>query len=144
MPENKTKPSQLSVAAFIGALPDPIKRADAKALVKLMQSAAREKPKMWGPSIIGFGSYHYRYESGREGDMPLIGFSPRKAATVLYNLLGSSDSAALLAKLGKHTTGKGCLYIKMLSDVDQQVLQALAAKSVARTRARNRNAAGKV
>jgi hypothetical protein len=144
MPENKTKPSQLSVAAFIGALPDPIKRADAKALVKLMQSAASEKPKMWGPSIIGFGSYHYRYESGREGDMPLIGFSPRKAATVLYNLLGSSDSAALLAKLGKHTTGKGCLYIKMLSDVDQQVLQALAAKSVARTRARNRNAAGKV
>ena len=143
MPENKTKPSQLSVAAFIGALPDPIKRADAKALVKLMQSAASEKPKMWGPSIIGFGSYHYRYESGREGDMPLIGFSPRKAATVLYNLLGSSDSAALLAKLGKHTTGKGCLYIKMLSDVDQQVLQALAAKSVARTRARNRNAAGK-
>jgi hypothetical protein len=144
MPENKTKPSQLSVAAFIGALPDPIKRADAKALVKLMQSAASEKPKMWGPSIIGFGSYHYRYESGREGDMPLIGFSPRKAATVLYNLLGSSDSAALLAKLGKHTTGKGCLYIKMLNDVDQQVLQALAAKSVARTRARNRNAAGKV
>jgi hypothetical protein len=144
MPENKTKPSQLSVAAFIGALPDPIKRADAKALVKLMQSAASEKPKIWGPSIIGFGSYHYRYESGREGDMPLIGFSPRKAATVLYNLLGSSDSAALLAKLGKHTTGKGCLYIKMLSDVDQQVLQALAAKSVARTRARNRNAAGKV
>jgi hypothetical protein len=144
MPENKTKPSQLSVAAFIGALPDPIKRADAKALVKLMQSAASEKPKMRGPSIIGFGSYHYRYESGREGDMPLIGFSPRKAATVLYNLLGSSDSAALLAKLGKHTTGKGCLYIKMLSDVDQQVLQALAAKSVARTRARNRNAAGKV
>jgi hypothetical protein len=144
MPENNTKPSKLSVAAFIGALPDPIKRADAKALVKLMQSAASEKPKMWGPSIIGFGSYHYRYESGREGDMPLIGFSPRKAATVLYNLLGSSDSAALLAKLGKHTTGKGCLYIKMLSDVDQQVLQALAAKSVARTRARNRNAAGKV
>jgi hypothetical protein len=144
MPENKTKPSKLGVAAFIGALPDPIKRADAKALVKLMQSAASEKPKMWGPSIIGFGSYHYRYESGREGDMPLIGFSPRKAATVLYNLLGSSDSAALLAKLGKHTTGKGCLYIKMLSDVDQQVLQALAAKSVARTRARNRNAAGKV
>jgi hypothetical protein len=97
---------------------------------------------MWGPSIIGFGSYHYRYESGREGDMPLIGFSPRKAATVLYNMLGSSDSAALLAKLGKHTTGKGCLYIKKLADVDQQVLQALAAKAVARTRARKHDAEG--
>jgi hypothetical protein len=104
-----------------------------------MQSVAGEQPKMWGPSIIGFGSCHYRYESGREGDMPLIGFSPRKAATVLYNLLGSSDSAALLAKLGKHTTGKGCLYIKKLSDVDQKVLQALAVKSVAATRARNRS-----
>jgi hypothetical protein len=142
MVENKTKPTKLGVAAFIEALTDPARRADAKALVKLMRSAAGEEPKMWGPSIIGFGSYHYRYESGREGDMPLIGFSPRKAATVLYNLLGSNDSAALLAKLGKHTTGKGCLYIKKLADVDRQVLQALAAKSVARTRARNRNAAG--
>src|SRR6202142_814914 len=137
MPENKTKPSKLSVAAFIGALPDPIKRADAKALVKLMQSAASEKPKMWGPSIIGFGSYHYRYESGREGDMPLIGFSPRKAATVLYSLIGSSDSKALLAKLGKHTTGKGCLYIKKLTDVDQEVLEAMVVKSLAAKRARH-------
>src|ERR1700734_1290594 len=136
MPENKTKPSKLSVAAFIGALPDPIKRADAKALVKLMQSAASEKPKMWGPSIIGFGSYHYRYESGREGDMPLIGFSPRKAATVLYNMLGSSGSKALSAKLGKHTTGKGCLYIKKLADVDPKVMEALVVKSVAATRGR--------
>src|SRR5580693_9392999 len=97
MAENRTKPTKLSVAAFIEALADPTKRADAQALVKLMQSVAGEKPKMWGPSIIGFGSYHYRYESGREGDMPLIGFSPRKAATVLYNMLGFSDSAALLA-----------------------------------------------
>src|SRR5580658_10548547 len=136
MPENKTKPSQLSVAAFIGALPDPIKRADAKTLVKLMQSAASEKPKMWGPSIIGFGSYHYRYESGREGDMPLIGFSPRKVATVLYNMTGPDDCKALLAKLGKHTTGKGCLYIKKLADVDQQVLTAMAVKSVAAMRTR--------
>ena len=98
---------------------------------------------MWGPSIIGFGSYHYTYDSGREGDMPLISFSPRKAATVLYNMTGFSDSEALLAKLGKHTTGKGCLYIKKLSDVDQQVLQALAVKSVASTRARDRGSAGK-
>jgi hypothetical protein len=143
MAENKTKPTKISVAAFIDALADPIRRADAKALVKLMQSVAGEKPKMWGPSIIGFGSYHYRYESGREGDMPLIGFSPRKAATVLYNMIGFSDSAALLAKLGKHTTGKGCLYIKKLADVDQKVLQALAVKSIAGLRARNRGTAGK-
>jgi hypothetical protein len=143
MAENKTKPTKLSVTAFIETLTDPARRADAKALVTLMQSASGEKPEMWGPSIIGFGACHYRYESGREGDMPLIGFSPRKAATVLYNMIGSSDSAALFAKLGKHTTGKGCLYIKKLADVDRQVLQALAAKSVARTQARNRNAAGK-
>jgi hypothetical protein len=143
MAENKTKPTKLSVAAFIETLTDPARRADAKALVKLMQSASGEKPKMWGPSIIGFGACHYRYESGREGDMPLIGFSPRKAATVLYNMIGSSDSAALLAKLGKHTTGKGCLYIKKLADVDRQVLQALAAKSVVNTRARNRKAGSK-
>jgi Domain of unknown function (DU1801) len=133
--DNKTKPTQLSVAAFIDAVTDRTRRADAKALVKLMQSAAGEKPKMWGPSIIGFGSYHYRYDSGREGDMPLIGFSPRKAATVLY-LAGLTDSKALLAKLGKHTTGKGCLYIRKLADVDQHVLEVLVVKSVAATRAR--------
>jgi nucleoid DNA-binding protein len=143
MTENKTKPTKTSVAAFIAAVADPTKRADAKALVKLMQSVAGEKPKMWGPSIIGFGSYHYRYESGREGDMPLIVFSPRKPATVLYNMLGFSDSAALLAKLGKHKTGKGCLYIKNLDDVDQKVLQALAVKSIAGMRARGRSAARK-
>ena len=115
---------------------DGTKRADAKALVKLMQSASGEKPKLWGPSIIGFGSIHYTYESGREGDMPLIGFSPRKAANVLYSMTGFCGAEALLAKLGKHTTGKGCLYIKKLSDVDQQVLEALVVKSVAARRAR--------
>jgi hypothetical protein len=139
MAENKTKPTKLSVAAFIDTLTDPARREDAKALVKLMQSAAGEAPKMWGPSIIGFGSYHYKYDSGREGDMPLIGFSPRKATNVLYGLTGASDSKALLTKLGKHTTGKGCLYIKKLADVDQKVLQAMAAKSVAAVRARSPN-----
>jgi hypothetical protein len=139
MAENKTKPTKLSVAAFIDTLTDPARRADAKALVKLMQSAAGETPKMWGPSIVGFGSYHYKYDSGREGDMPLIGFSPRKAANVLYGLTGASDSKALLTKLGKHTTGKGCLYIKKLADVDQKVLQAMASKSVAAVRARSPN-----
>jgi hypothetical protein len=90
-----------------------------------------------GASIIGFGSYHYRYESGREGDMRLIGFSPRKTATVLYNMIGSSDSKALLTKLGKHTIGKGCLYINKLADVDQQVLEAMVMKSLAASRVQN-------
>jgi hypothetical protein len=134
--DNKTKPTKLSVGAFIDVLPDRARRADAKALLKLMQSAAGEMPKMWGPSIIGFGSYRYTYDSGREGDMPLIGFSPRKAATVLYNMTASSDSEVLLGKLGKHTSGKACLYIRKLADVDQKVLEALAVKSVAAMRAR--------
>jgi len=136
MADNKTRPTELSVVAFIDAITDPTRRADAKALVKLIQDAIGEKPKMWGPSIIGFGSYHYRYESGREGDMPVIGFSPRKTASVLYNMIGSSGSKTLLAKLGKHTTGKGCLYIKKLADVDQRVLKAMVVESVAAMRAR--------
>jgi len=137
MAENKTKPTKLSVAAFIEALTDETKRADAKALIKLVQNATGEKPAMWGPSIIGFGSYHYTYESGREGDMPLVGFSPRKAATVFYGLTGTSESDTLLAKLGKHTTGKGCLYVKRLADVDPKVLESLVVKSVAAKRARS-------
>ena len=136
MADNKTKPTELSVAAFIDALTDQNRRADAKALVKLMQNATGEKPKMWGPSIIGFGSYHYTYDSGREGDMPVVAFSPRKAAIVLYGM-GLSGSEALPAKLGKHTTGKGCLYIKKLADVDQKLLEALVVKSVAARRARH-------
>jgi Domain of unknown function (DU1801) len=139
MADNKTKPTKLSVPAFIDALTDEAQRADAKALVKLMQIATGEKPKMWGPSIIGFGSYHYIYESGREGDMPLASFSPRKAATVVYGMTGFSESEALRAELGKHTTGGGCLYIKKLADVDQKVLGALVLKSVAAKRARHPN-----
>ena len=129
MAENKTKANNVSVAAFIEAITDEGRRADAKALVKLMQKASGEKPKMWGASIIGFGSHHYVYDSGREGDMPLIAFSPRKAATVLYGLGGSK---ALLPKLGKHTSGKGCVYIKKLADVDQKILESMAAKAVAK------------
>jgi hypothetical protein len=134
MAENKTKPTKLSVTAFINAVSDPARRADAKALVKLLQSASGEKPQMWGPSIIGFGSYHYKYDSGREGDMPIVGFSPRKAATVLYGVAGARE---LLPRLGKHTTGKGCLYIKKLADVDQEVVKKMAAKAVTATRARS-------
>ena len=139
MAENKTKPTELSVTAFVNAITDETKRADAKALVQLMQGATGEKPRMWGPSIIGFGSYHYTYESGREGDMPLAGFSPRKAATVLYGVTGFRDAEGLLAKLGKHTTGKGCLYIKKLADVDRKVLEALVVKAVAEKRAKQSN-----
>ena len=128
MAENKTKPTTISVSEFIDAITDEGRRADARALVKLMQKAAGEKPKMWGPSIIGFGSHHYVYDSGREGDMPVVAFSPRKAATVLYGL---SSSEALLPKLGKHTRGKGCVYIKKLADVDQKVLQTMVVKAVA-------------
>jgi len=135
MAENKTKPTKMSVAAFINALTDQSRRADAKLLVKLMQSATGEKPAMWGPSIIGFGSCHYKYDSGREGDAPIAAFSPRQAATVLYGLIGFSGAEALLARLGKHTTGKGCLYIKKLSDVDPQVLETLLAQAVAAKRA---------
>jgi Domain of unknown function (DU1801) len=134
MAENKTKPTEVTVAAFIAALPDAAKRADAKALVKLMQSATGLKPKMWGPSIVGFGSYHYTYESGHEGDSPIVGFSPRKAATVLYGMKAASDADALLATLGRHTIGKGCLYIKKLADVDQTVLGSLVAHAAASKR----------
>jgi len=123
--ENKTKATKASVSEFIAAVPDEAKRNDAKALVKMMQSATREKPAMWGPSIIGFGSVHYVYDSGREGDMPLIGFSPRKPAFVLYGVARASE--AMLDKLGKHTTGKGCLYIKKLADVDVKVLEKMIA-----------------
>ena len=103
MAENKTKPTKVSVASFIDQLADQNKRADAKALVKLMREVTGEPPKMWGPSIIGFGTCHYKYDSGREGDMPVAGFSPRKPATVIYILTGARGSEALFAKLGRHT-----------------------------------------
>ena len=137
MRESKTKPTKVSVTAFLSALKDQTKRADAKALVKLIQRATGEKPKMWGPSIVGFGSYHYVYDSGREGDMPLAGFSPRKPAIVLYIMTGFKDCKPLLAKLGKYSTGKVCLYVKKLADVDQKVLEALVVRSVAAMRAHN-------
>jgi len=135
MAANKTKPTDISVAAFVNALAEPAKRSDAKALIGMMKRASGEKPKLWGPSIIGFGNYHYTYESGREGDTVLVGFSPRKAATVLYGVTGSKIAKRLLAKLGKHTLGKGCLYIKKLSDVDQRVLEQLIVDAIAEKRA---------
>jgi len=130
MPGNKTKPTHASVDAYIESLPEA-RRADVKALVKLMQAVSRQKPKMWGPSIIGFGSYHYRYESGREGDMPLVCFSPRKSANVIYVCL--SDKS-LLKQLGKHKLSGGCLHISKLSDVDTVVLRQVVADSYANMR----------
>ena len=138
MASNKTKPTAVSVTAFVNKLAQPTKRADAKALIGLMKSATGEAPRMWGPSIIGFGTYHYKYESGREGETVLVGFAPRKPATVLYGVIGCDNAQLLLAKLGKHTTGKGCLYIKKLSDVDPRVLEQLIKGSVVAKRARNR------
>jgi hypothetical protein len=127
MAENKTKETKQSVSAYIDGLADETRRADAKALVKMMRNVTGEKAKMWGPSIVGFGSYHYKYETGREGDMPLACFSPRKSATVVYGM-GFSD--ALWEKLGKHTVSGSCLHIKKLADVDQKVLEKLVVKSV--------------
>lgn len=132
MADNKTTATEASVDAFIAALPEP-RRADAKAMVKLMQSVSRQKPKMWGASIVGFGSHHYKYDSGREGDMPLLCFSPRKSATIVYNM-GSADKT-LLSRLGKHALSGSCLHIKKLSDIDLEVLKTLVTQSFARTRA---------
>jgi len=135
MAENKTKQTKVSASKYIAAIGDERKRADAKALAKLLQDVTGEKAAMWGPSIVGFGSYHYKYDSGREGDMPLIGFSPRKPATVLYGATGFDGADSLLAKLGKHSMGKGCLYIKNLADIDPAVLKKLLTKAVAAKRA---------
>jgi Domain of unknown function (DU1801) len=128
--ELKTKPTIISVSTFIDAVADEKQRADAHKIAATMERLSGHKPKMWGPSIIGFGSYHYKYDSGREGDMCRIGFSPRKGNTVLYLVDGFEGHAALLEKLGKHKTGKSCLYIKRLSDVDESVLEQLVVKSL--------------
>jgi hypothetical protein len=130
MAGNKTKPTEVSVDAHIQSLPED-RRVDVKALVKLMESISRQKPKMWGPAIIGVGSYHYKYESGREGDMPLLCFSPRKGANVVYVC---QPDKSQLEKLGKHKLSGGCLHIKQLSDVDAAVLKAIMADSYAKMR----------
>lgn len=131
MAETKTKPTQMKVADFIDAAPDAVRREDAKTLVALMSRVTGEEPVMWGPSIIGFGSYHYRYESGHEGDACRLGFSPRKAELVLYVLTGSPEQEAPLARLGKHRTGKSCLYIKKLADVDMTALEEIVRGALA-------------
>jgi Domain of unknown function (DU1801) len=136
MAANKTQETDADVAAFVAAVADPGQRADAQALIEMMASASGHPPKLWGPSIIGFGSYHYKYDSGREGDSLRIGFSPRKGQTVLYLVDGYSNRADQLARLGKHRTGKSCLYIKRLSDVDEGVLGEMIAGSLAHMNAK--------
>lgn len=127
----KTTPQPASVQDFLNAIPDEQKRKDAQAILKLMQSVTKAKPKLWGGSIVGFGNYHYKYASGREGDSFLAGFSPRKQNFTLYLMPGLEQQGALLKKLGKHKIGKGCLYVKQLADVDVPTLKALIAASVA-------------
>lgn len=127
--ENKTKATSASVAKFLAAVPDPKRRAEAGVVLEMMRRVTGHEPRMWGPSIVGFGSYHYRYESGREGDMIRSGFSPRKAALTLYIMDGFPRYDALMKRLGPYTTGSSCLYIKRLADVDLGVLEALVRES---------------
>lgn len=134
MADSKTKATKASVERFIESLPQH-RRSDVTALVKLMQSVSHQEPRMWGPSIIGFGSYRYQYNSGRKGEMPLVCFSPRKSANVVYNM-GSAERS-LLEKLGKHALSGGCLHIAKLSDVDPKILKALIAQSFAKARAQS-------
>lgn len=133
--ENKTRPTQVDVDSFLVTVENKTRLQDARSIIEMMTRLTGEPAVMWGPSIIGFGTSHYRYESGREGDVPLVGFSPRKANLVLY--LGKSfpDYNALIAKLGKHKTGASCLYINKLADVDLGVLETMIEHSAAHARA---------
>lgn len=130
MSEPKTKPTGESVTAFLDRVEDDRKREDAYAVMELMREVTGEEPQMWGDSIVGFGSYRYRYASGREGDWPLTGFSPRKQNLTLYINSGFEEYDNLMQQLGKHKTGKSCLYIKRLSDLDLDVLRQLVRESV--------------
>jgi hypothetical protein len=129
MPENKTAPTNMPVAEFILALDNAKKREDAFEILDLMKEVTGMEATMWGPSIIGFGSYHYKYASGHEGDMPLQGFSPRKQNLTIYFTGGAESYEEEFKKLGKHSLGKVCLYIKRLDDIDRPTLKAIIEKS---------------
>ena len=130
MAEMKTKPTNESVEKFLNRVSDEERRADCFAVAKIMEEITGEKPKMWGPSIVGFGSYHYKYASGREGDWPITGFSPRKKDLTLYIMMGFEKQGELMEKLGKHSHAKSCLYIKRLSDIHIPTLKKLIKVSV--------------
>lgn len=128
---NKTVPNEMSPEAYLDGLADGVRKSDAKVLLPWFERVTGMPARMWGPSIIGFGRYHYRYESGREGDFLMTGFSPRKTATTIYILPGYRDMDAHLTRLGKHKIGKSCLYLNKLADVDMSVLEEMVRDGVA-------------
>lgn len=134
MAEMRTKQTDADVDAFLAAIADPRRRQDCATLLELMRIATGSEPRMWGASIVGFGTHHYRYESGREGDICVLGFSPRKSALTLYLSGGLEPQQARLGRLGKHKTGKGCLYIRSLQEVDLGVLSELLNDAATRRR----------
>jgi hypothetical protein len=134
MSENKTKKTNESIEKYINSIKDENVKKDCYTIIKLMQAITKEEPKMWGSSIIGFGDYHYKYASGREGDFFLTGFSSRKQNLALYLMGGLENQKDLLKKLGKHKTGKSCLYIKSLNDIDKKVLKEMIVQSVKETK----------
>ena len=134
MAENKTKATDASVDAYLATITDPGRRSDCEALAKLMSKVAKQPPKLWGTGIVGFGSYHYKYASGREGDSCLLGFAARKGDISIYGLCPFPGREELLSRLGKHKMGKGCLYISKMSDIDLKVFEQLLKESVAESR----------
>ena len=132
----KTKPTEVSAESHIAAIENEGQRKDARTLVALLRRVTRREPKMWGPSIVGFGSYHYKYATGHEGDSAITGFAVRGSELVVYIAQGFEGRDVLLAKLGKHRTGKVCVYIRRLADVDLTVLETLVARSIADTKRR--------
>jgi hypothetical protein len=130
MAELKTKPTALSAINYLNTISDPNVRQDCFTIMDLMERVSGFKPTMWGPSIVGFGKYHYKYDSGHEGDICLVGFSPRKQNISLYVLAGFPGQAAMLMKLGKHKAGKGCLFVKRIVDIDLNVLESLIKESM--------------
>ena len=132
----KTKPTEVSAESHIAAIANEEQRSDAQTLIALMRRVTKQAPRMWGPSIVGFGSYHYKYASGHEGDSALTGFAARGSELVVYIAPDFEGRDLLLAKLGKHKTGKVCVYIRRLANVDLKVLETLVARSVAETKRR--------
>ena len=137
MAELKTNPSDISVEALLDAIPDETRRSDCRTIAKLMEKLTGSKPQLWGASIVGFGTYHYRYASGREGDWFITGFAPRKNDLTLYILSGFTRFEDLMSRLGRHKTGKSCLYIRRLEDIDMKVLEELIRESVDHVRQNN-------
>jgi hypothetical protein len=137
MAENKTKPTGADVQSYFSAIADESRRRDCEALAGIMGRATREPPRMWGTSIVGFGSYHYKYESGREGDSCLVGFSSRKGDISIYLVADFPGKEDLLGRLGKHRMGKGCLYIRALAEVDEKVLEKMIVASLAERKRHN-------